>query len=65
MLVLDRPVSTSSNSLFEGLPNILHPVLPQFSIPSGILLSSLVTCRRKFELCLLSFSSTGSNFKSS
>jgi hypothetical protein len=27
VLGLDRPVSASSNSLFEGLPNILHPIL--------------------------------------
>jgi hypothetical protein len=32
VLGLDRPVSASSNSLFEGLPNILHPILLWFSI---------------------------------
>ena len=55
----DRPVSTSSNILFDGLPSLLRPFGPQFSILFVILLLLLfilVTCRSQFDLYLLSFS---------
>ena len=63
---LDRPVSALSNSLFKSLPNHLRPFRLQFSITFATLqLFILVTCRSKFYLCLLSFSSAGSTFNSS
>jgi len=61
-LGLDRPVSTSSNSLFKGLLNHLCPFGLQFSIIFDILLFILVTFRSQFDFYLLSFSSTGSIF---
>jgi hypothetical protein len=57
-LRLDRPVSPSSNRLFQGLPRRLRPVGLQFStIFAILLLSILVTCRRQFEEYFLIFSS--------
>ena len=48
---LDRPVSTSSNSLFKGLPSRLRPFGLQFSIICvTLLLFILVRCRSKFHL---------------
>jgi hypothetical protein len=41
-LGLDRPVSASSNSLFQGLSNRLRPLGLQFSITSGIMLVSIL-----------------------
>ena len=65
-LGLSRPVSASFNSLFKGFRSHLLPFGPQFSIIFGtLLLFILVTCRSKFDLHLLSFSSTGSTFNSS
>jgi len=63
-LGLDKPISASSISLFEGLPRLLLPFGPQFRIVFGSLLFILVTCRRHFHLHL-SFSSTGFTFNSS
>jgi hypothetical protein len=49
-LGLDRPVSASSNSLFEGLPSRLRPFGLQLSITLGILfLFILVTCRSPYD----------------
>jgi hypothetical protein len=65
-LGLHRPVSASSNSLFKGLPSRLLPFGLKFSIIFVILsLFILVTCRSKFYLYRLSFSSTGSTFNPS
>jgi hypothetical protein len=63
-LDLDRPVVTSFNSLFKGLPSRLRPFRLQFSISFAVLLLFvIVTCRGRFHLYLLSFWSTGSTFK--
>jgi hypothetical protein len=65
-LDLDGPVSSSSNSLFRGLPSRLRPFGLEFSIIFAILLLFiLVTRRSKCDLYLLSLSSTGSAFNSS
>jgi hypothetical protein len=62
---LDRPVSTSTDSLFKCLPSRHRPFGLQFSIIFvTLLLFILVTCRSKF-CYLLIFSSTGSTFNSS
>jgi hypothetical protein len=63
---LDKPVSALPNTLFKGLQSCLHPIDLQFStIFAILLLLILVTCRSKLDLYLLSFSSTGSAFRSS
>jgi hypothetical protein len=63
---LDRPVSTSSNRLFEGFPSRLRPFGLEFSIILGVrLLFILVTCRSLFDLYLFSFSSAGCSLSSS
>ena len=65
-LGLDRPISASSNSLFQGLPTRLRQFGLQFRIISGILLLFvLVTCCNQFDLYLLSFSANVSTFNSS
>ena len=65
-LGLDRPVSASCNSPFNGLPSRLRPFGLQFSSNSAILLLFiLVTCCSQFVLYLLSFSLAGSTFISS
>ena len=65
-LVLNRPVSASSNSLFKGLPCRLRLFGLKFNITFCVLLFFIrVTCRSQFDLCLLSFRSTGSTFSSS
>ena len=47
----DRPVSTSSNSLFKGPPSRLRPFGLQFStIFVTLLLFVLFTCRSQFDL---------------
>jgi hypothetical protein len=62
---LDRPVSVSSICLFKGLPSHLRPFAAQFSIIFAIVqLFVHATCRSQFYLYLLSFSSTGSTFRS-
>jgi hypothetical protein len=64
-LDLDRPVVTSSKSLFKGLPNHLRPFGLQLSIPFAILLLFIiVTCRGQLGLYLLTFWPTGSTFSS-
>jgi hypothetical protein len=51
--------------LFNCLPSHLRPIVLQFSTIFPILLFSIpVTCRRQFDLYLLSLSSTGYNFSS-
>jgi len=48
---LDRHVSVSPSSLFEGLPSRLRPFVLQFStIFAILLLFVLVTCRRQLDL---------------
>ena len=65
-LGFDRPVSSSSNSLFEGLPSHLCPFGLQFSVIFCIpLLFILVKSRIQFDLYFRSFLSTGSTFSSS
>jgi len=65
-LCLDRYVLAWSNSLYKGTPRRLRQFGLKFSIIFGILLLFiLVTCRRQFDLYLLSFSSIGSTFNSS
>jgi hypothetical protein len=50
-LGLDRPVSASSNSPFEGLPNLLSQLGPKFGISFRmLLLFILVTRRSKFDV---------------
>jgi len=64
-LHLDSPVSISSNCRFKGVPSRLHPSGLQFSIILvTLLLFILVTFCSEFDLYLLSFSSTGTTFKS-
>ena len=64
-LDIDRPVSTSSNSLFKVPPSRLRPNGLQFSITFAILLLFIpVTCRSQFDLYLIGLS-TGSAFSSS
>jgi hypothetical protein len=58
------PVSASSDSLFTNLPIRFGPFYLKFSIVFSILLFILITCRSQFDLCRLSFSSTGPTFKS-
>jgi hypothetical protein len=65
-LGLERPVSSSSLSLFKGLPSRLRPCGLQFNIIFGILLLCiLVACCSQFNSYLLSFSSTSSTFSPS
>ena len=62
----DRAVSSSSNSLFKGLPSRLRPFGLQFNIIFAILLLFIpVTCRSQFDFHLLSFSSTSFALSSS
>jgi hypothetical protein len=59
-LGLDKPVSTPSNSLFKDFSSRLRPFGRHFSISLGILLLLIhVTCRKQFDLYLISFSTTG------
>jgi hypothetical protein len=63
---LNRPVSSSSDNVFKGLPSRLRQFGLQFSTIFAILLPFiLVTRHSKFVLYLLSFSSTGSTFSCS
>jgi len=56
---LNRLVSASTNSLFEGFRSHLRPFCLQFSIILGVLLLFiLVSCRNQFYFHLFSFSST-------
>ena len=60
------PVSASSNSLLKVLPNRLRSFGQYFNIIFGtLLLFILVTCRRQFDLYLLSFLSNRYTFDSS
>ena len=61
---LDRPVSTSSDRLFKGLPSRLRPFGIQFNIIFfTLLLFILATRHSEFDLSLLSFWSTDSTFR--
>ena len=64
-LGLDRPVSTSPNSLFTGLPSRLRPFGIHFSIILAILLLLILATCSQSDLYLLSFLSAGSAFNSS
>jgi len=64
-LGLNRPVSASSDSLFQGLPSCLRRLCLQFRITFGIhFLFILVICSR-FDLYPPSFSSSASALNSS